>query len=45
MTNQSEIDDNTKYLMMLHEQIIPTPNFVRQSLINIHLIVFFFFSS
>ena len=23
------IDDDTKYLMMLHQQIIPTPNLVR----------------
>jgi len=27
--NQAEIDDDTRYLMMLHEQIIPTPNLVR----------------
>ncbi|CAF4398791.1 unnamed protein product [Rotaria sp. Silwood2] len=27
--NQSDIDDNTRCLMMLHQQIIPTPNLVR----------------
>ncbi len=26
--NQTEIDDNTKYLMTLHQQIIPSQNFV-----------------
>lgn len=26
--NQSEIDDDTRCLMMLHEQIVPTPNLV-----------------
>ncbi len=25
---QSEIDDDTRYLMMLHKQIVPTPNLV-----------------
>ncbi len=29
--NQTDIDDDTKYLMMFHQQIIPS-----QTLVNIH---------
>ncbi|CAF5223956.1 unnamed protein product, partial [Rotaria magnacalcarata] len=33
--NELDMDDDTKYLMKLHEQIIPTPNLVSEKSLSL----------